>query len=64
MALGPIALPVSATPAFVADMVQGDLQAARRKLQARRDAMEREEMAAVMAAMKLLLDDGEEIVFH
>jgi len=64
MALGPIALPVSATPAFVADMVQGELQAARRKLQARRDAMEREEMAAVMAAMKLLLDDGEEIVFH
>jgi hypothetical protein len=64
MALGPIALPVSATPAFVADMVQSELQAARRKLQARRDAMEREEMAAVMAAMKLLLDDGEEIVFH
>jgi len=64
MALEPIALPVSATPEFVADMVRGELQAARRKLQRRQEALEREEMAAVMAAMQLLLDDGEEIVFH
>ena len=64
LALEPIALPVSATPEFVADMVRGELQAARRKLQRRQEALEREEMAAVMAAMQLLLDDGEAIVFH
>ena len=64
LALEPIALPVSATPEFVADMVRGELQAARRKLQRRQEALEREEMAAVMAAMQMLLDDGEEIVFH
>jgi hypothetical protein len=64
LALEPIALPVSATPEFVADMVRGELQAARRKLQRRQEALEREEMAAVLAAMQLLLDDGEEIVFH
>jgi hypothetical protein len=64
LALEPIALPVNATPEFVADMVRGELQAARRKLQRRQEAFEREEMAAVMAAMQLLLDDGEEIVFH
>ena len=64
MAMEPIALPVSATPEFVADMIRGELHAARRKLQARQEAVEREEMAAVMAAMQLLLDDGAEIVFH
>jgi hypothetical protein len=64
MAMEPIAPPVSATPEFVADMVRGELQAARRKLQRRQEAQEREEMAAVMAAMQLLIDDGEEIVFH
>jgi hypothetical protein len=64
LALEPIALPVSATPEFVADMVRGELQAARRKLQRRQEALEREEMAAVMAAMQLLMDDGEKIVFH
>jgi hypothetical protein len=64
IALEPIALPVNATPEFVADMVRGELQAARRKLQRRQEALEREEMAAVMAAMQMLLDDGEEIVFH
>jgi hypothetical protein len=64
LALEPIALPVNATPEFMADMVRGELQAARRKLQRRQEALEREEMAAVMAAMQLLLDDGEEIVFH
>jgi hypothetical protein len=45
-------------------MIRGELHAARRKLQARQEAVEREEMAAVMAAMQLLLDDGAEIVFH
>lgn len=64
LALEPIALPVSATPEFVADMVRGELQAARRKLQRRQQAVEREELEAVMAAMQMLLDDGEEIVFH
>jgi len=64
LALEPIALPVSATPEFVADMVRGELQAARRKLQRRQEDLEREEMAAVMAEMQLLLNDGEEVVFH
>jgi hypothetical protein len=64
LTLKPIALPVNATPEFIADMIRGELQAARRKLQARQEAIEREEMAAVMVAMQMLLDDGEEIVFH